>query len=163
MNVRDAAEADIAAITAIYRHHVRHGVASFELEPPDEAEMTRRWRGTLDAGSPFLVADQDGAVIGYAYVGPYRPRPAYRHTVENSVYVAHDCQKRGAGRALLGALIARCRSAGRKEMVAIIGDSGNTPSIALHRAFGFRHVGTLNNVGFKHERWLDSVIMQLSL
>lgn len=163
MFVRDANAGDMAAVTAIYGHHVLHGVASFEIDPPDAEEMERRRKAVIEADLPYLVAEHETAVVGYAYAGPYRSRPAYRHTVESSIYVAHDRQRLGAGRVLLEELIARCSAAGRREMVAIIGDSANTPSIALHHAFGFRHVGTLTGVGFKHGRWLDSVIMQRAL
>lgn len=161
--VRDAVEADVAVITAIYRHHVLHGVASFEIDPPDEAEMLRRRAGVLSAGLPYLVAEREGLVIGYAYAGLYRARPAYRNSIENSVYVDAGHHGLGAGKALMAELIARCRQAGRRQMIAIIGDSGNAASIRLHETFGFRHVGTLTDVGFKHGRWLDSVIMQLDL
>jgi L-amino acid N-acyltransferase YncA len=161
--VRPAREADLAAVTAIYREHVLHGSASFEIEPPDLAEMERRRAAIVDAGLPYLVAQVDGAVAGYAYAGPYRPRPAYRFTVEDSVYLAAGMQGRGLGRALLAALIEACREAGRRQMIAIIGDSANRASIGLHAALGFRHVGTLTDVGFKHGRWLDSVVMQRAL
>ena len=163
VQIRDAVDADQTAITAIYRHHVLNGLASFEIEPPDAAEMARRRAAIGTAGLPYLVAEQDGAVIGYAYAGPYRTRPAYHHTVENSVYVDVDRQGLGAGKALMAELITRCRTAGRRQMIAIIGDSANAASIGLHKAFGFRHAGTLTDVGFKHGRWLDSVIMQLDL
>jgi L-amino acid N-acyltransferase YncA len=161
--VRGAAAADIAAITAIYRHHVVHGVASFETDPPDETEMTRRRDSVVSADLPYLVAELKGLVIGYAYAGPYRTRPAYRNSIENSVYVHADHYGQGAGKALMAELIVRCRAAGLRQMIAIIGDSANTASIRLHEAFGFRNVGTLTDVGFKHDRWLDSVIMQLDL
>ena len=161
--VRPALEADLAAVAAIYREHVLNGSASFEIEPPDLAEMARRRAAILDAGLPYLVAEVEGAVAGYAYAGPYRPRPAYRFTVEDSVYLAPGMQGRGLCRALLGSLIALCREAGKRQMIAIIGDSANRASIGLHAALGFRHVGTLTDVGFKHGRWLDSVIMQLAL
>jgi len=163
MRVRDSVEADIPPVVVIYSHHVLHGVASFEIDPPDEAEMARRRDAVLEAGLPWLVAEQSGEVVGYAYAGPYRSRPAYRHSVENSVYVRHDRAGQGAGRALLAALVERCAAAGRREMIAIIGDSDNHASIGLHRALGFRHVGTFTDVGFKHGRWLDSVLMQLTL
>jgi L-amino acid N-acyltransferase YncA len=157
--IRDSLPSDVPAICAIYGHSVQSGVASFELSPPDEAEISRRRDATLAAGFPYLVAEEDGKTVGYAYAGAYRPRPAYRFTVENSVYVAPDQQRKGVGRALLPALIARCEAAGFRLMVAVIGDSGNHASIALHAAFGFTHAGLLPNVGWKHGRWLDSVLM----
>jgi L-amino acid N-acyltransferase YncA len=161
--VRAALAADLDAVTAIYGEHVRHGSASFEIEPPDLAEITRRHAAIVAAGLPYLVAQVGDEVAGYAYAGPYRPRPAYRFTVEDSVYLAPDMQGRGIGRALLASLIDVCRKDGRRQMIAIIGDSANQASIGLHAALGFRHVGTLCDVGFKHGRWLDSVIMQLEL
>src|SRR2546426_2694990 len=162
-NVRPATPSDIPAITRIYAHAVRHGTASFELDPPDEAEMTRRMRALLEGGYPYLVAEESGAVLGYAYAGPYRARPAYRYTVENSVYVAPEAHRRGVGRVLLDRLIAESESRGYRLMIAVIGDSAQTPSIELHRAAGFKLVGTFEAVGYKFERWLDSVLMQRSL
>jgi len=161
--MRLAIEADIPAITRIYAHAVRHGTASFEFEPPDEAEMTRRMRALLDAGYPYLVAEINSALAGYAYAGPYRTRPAYRYTVENSIYVAPQAQRRGVGRALLDRLIAESEARGYRLMIAVIGDSAQTPSIALHRAAGFKMVGAFEAVGYKFERWLDSVLMQRAL
>jgi L-amino acid N-acyltransferase YncA len=161
--IRPAAAADVGAIAVIYAHAVRFGTASFELEPPDAAEMARRQRTIVEAGYPYLVAHADGAVLGYAYAGPYRARPAYRWSVENSVYVAADAQRRGVGRALLDALIAEAERRGFRQMIAVIGDSAQVASIALHRAAGFRLVGTLEAVGFKHGRWLDTVLMQRPL
>ena len=157
--IRDSADRDLPAMTAIYAHAVRHGLASFELEPPDLAEMTRRRAAILVGGFPYLVAEADGRVAGYAYAGAYRSRPAYRFAVENSVYVAPDQHKAGIGRALLGALIERCTLAGFRIMVAVIGDSGNLASIRLHAACGFDHAGVLPGVGWKHGRWVDSVLM----
>lgn len=157
--IRDSAEADLAAITAIYGHAVRHGVASFELEPPDIAEMGRRRAAVLAGGYPHMVAERAGQVVGYTYASAYRPRPAYRFTVENSIYVAPDQHGGGVGRALMRELIARCEAAGFRLMIAVIGDSANAASIGLHSAFGFSHAGLLPNVGWKHERWLDSVLM----
>lgn len=157
--IRDSTEADLAAITAIYGHAVRTGVASFELEAPDLAEMARRRAAILAGGYPHLVAERAGVVAGYTYAGAYRPRPAYRFTVENSVYVSPDHHRLGVGQALLGALIARCEAAGFRLMVAVIGDSANAASIGLHGAFGFSHAGLLPNVGWKQNRWLDSVLM----
>src|SRR3954471_20548910 len=161
--VRPATPADIPAITRIYAHAVRHGTASFELEPPDEAEMMRRQRTLLDRGYPYLVAEIGGAVAGYAYAGPYRTRPAYRYTVENSIYIAPQAHRRGIGRLLLDRLIAECEARNYRLMIAVIGDSAQAPSIELHRAAGFRMVGTFEAVGYKFDRWLDSVLMQRAL
>lgn len=161
--IRPGAAADIPAITAIYAYAVRHGTASFELEPPDQAEMTRRRRTIVDSGYPYLVAERDGAVVGYAYASPYRLRPAYRWSVEDSIYVAPDATRLGTGTALLRELIVACEMRGLRQMIAVIGDSAQTPSIALHRQAGFRTVGTLTNIGFKFGRWLDSVLMQRAL
>lgn len=157
--IRDSTESDLPAIAAIYGHAVATGVASFELSPPDIPEMARRRAAILAGGFPHLVAEHRSQVAGYTYAGTYRPRPAYRFTVENSVYVAPDHQRLGIGHALLQALIARCEAAGLRLMVAVIGDSANAASIALHRACGFSHAGLLPNVGWKHDRWLDSVFM----
>jgi len=162
-HIRPATPADIPAITRIYAHAVRHGTASFELEPPDEAEMTRRQRALLDGGYPYLVAEIDGSVAGYAYAGPYRTRPAYRFSVENSIYVAPQAHRRGIGRVLLDALIVESEMRGYRLMIAVIGDSAQAPSIALHRAAGFKMVGAFEGVGYKFDRWLDSVLMQRPL
>ncbi|MFI4982077.1 MAG: GNAT family N-acetyltransferase [Nevskiales bacterium] len=159
ITIRGSTTADLPAITAIYDHAVRFGTASFELDPPDATEMGRRREAILASGYPHLVAELDGAIVGYSYAGPYRPRPAYRFTVEDSVYVAPDMQGRGIGRALLPALLQRCEANGYRIMIAVIGDTANTASIALHTAFGFRRAGVLPAVGWKHGRWLDSVMM----
>ena len=161
--VRPSVDADIPALTAIYAHAVIHGTASFELEPPSEAEMARRRAALLADGYPYLVAEAGGGVAGYAYAGAYRTRPAYRSTVEDSVYVAPALQGAGTGRALLGALIQACEVRGFRQMVAVIGDSASEGSRRLHEALGFRLVGTLQAVGYKHGRWLDSVLMQRAL
>jgi phosphinothricin acetyltransferase len=164
IEVRDSSDADLAAIEAIYGHHVRHGLGSFEETPPRREELARRRAEVLARGLPYLVAtDGSGTVLGYAYAGPYRTRSAYRHTVENSVYVAPAGTRRGVGRTLLAALIARCEAAGLRQMVAVIGDSGNAGSIGLHEALGFRRIGTLEAIGWKHGRWVDSVLMQRAL
>jgi L-amino acid N-acyltransferase YncA len=134
---------------------VLHGTASFELEPPDEGEMGRRQRALMDGDFPYLVAELDGVIAGYAYAGPYRLRPAYRFSVEDSVYVAAEMHGCGVGRALLDRLIAASEQRGFRQMIAVIGDSAQVASIALHRATGFRQVGTLQSVGFKFERWVD--------
>ena len=158
--IRDSTPGDVPTIAAIYGHAVRTGLASFEYDPPETAEIARRRAAILAAGYPHMVAaDAFGAVLGYAYVSAYRPRAAYRFTVENSIYVAADAHGRGVGRILLGALIARCTEQGFRLMVAVIGDSGNAASIGLHRACGFIPAGTLPDVGWKDGRWVDSVLM----
>ncbi len=160
-----ATPADIPAIQRIYAHHVLHGFASFEETPPDAAELTRRWSAIVDAGLPYFCAvDATAAtVLGYAYAGPYRPRSAYRYCVEDSIYLAPGATGRGVGRALLERLIERCAEIGKRQMVAVIGDSANQASVALHRTCGFRPVGTFEAIGFKHGRWVDSVLMQRPL
>ena len=162
-SIRPSRPEDVAPICAIYAHHVRHGLSSFELDPPEVAEMARRRQDILDAGLPYLVAELDGAVAGFASAGPYRRRPAYRYTVESTVYVADWAARRGVGRMLLEALIAACEAAGKRRMVAVIGDSANDASIGLHASLGFSHAGTLKDVGYKHGRWLDAVLMQRGL
>jgi phosphinothricin acetyltransferase len=161
--LRPATAADVAAIAAIYRPAVLAGTASFEVEPPDETEMLRRFTAITGAGYPYLVAVLDGQVVGYAYASAYRARPAYRFTVENSVYVAAEVQGQGIGALLLQALIDAATSKGYRLMVAVIGDSRNAASIALHRSAGFTFCGTIHSVGYKLDRWLDSVIMELRL
>jgi phosphinothricin acetyltransferase len=161
--IGDATEAEMAAAQRIYEPEVRWGYASFEETPPDVAEMARRRLEVLSLGLPYLVAERDGALLGYAYAGSYRSRPAYRWTVEDSVYVSADAQGCGVGSALLAELIARCEAGPWRQMVAVIGDSRNASSIALHARLGFRPVGTFENVGFKLGRWLDSVLMQRPL
>jgi len=161
--IRPAQPRDLAAITRIYDHAVRHGTASFEIEPPDEREMARRYEALRAGGYPYLVAELDGAIVGYAYAGPYRARAAYRWSVEDTIYVAPSSQRRGIGRALLERLIADAEAGGFRQMIAVIGDSANASSIELHRAAGFRMVGTFDNVGFKFGRSLDSVLMQRPL
>jgi len=161
--VRPAVLADIPAITRIYAHAVDHGTASFELTAPDQGEMTRRFNELTTGGFPYLVAVIDGTVVGFAYAGPYRARPAYRFTVENSVYVAHDSHRRGVGKALLDALIEASTEKGFRLMVAVIGDSNQAASIGLHEAAGFKHAGVFENIGYKFDRWLDTVLMQRAL
>lgn len=166
LTIRQAEESDIPAIQAIYAHHVLHGVASFELEPPDQAEMLRRRTDVLARGLPYLVAEDQpgsGAILGFAYAAPYRARPAYRWALEDSVYVLPGEGGKGIGSALLSALITRCTELGYRQMIAVIGDSANEGSIRLHARHGFRDCGVLTSVGFKHGRWLDSVFMQLAL
>lgn len=161
--IRDALEADMDAVAAIYAHHVLTGIASFEETPPSPAEMTARRAAVLALGAPYLVAELDGRVVGFAYAGSYRARPAYRHTVEDSVYVAPHAHGRGLGRALLAEVVARCEAGPFRQMIAVIGDSENAGSIALHAALGFRSVGTFAAVGFKFGRWVDCVLMQRAL
>jgi phosphinothricin acetyltransferase len=163
LSIRPAIADDIPAITRIYAHAVMHGTATFELEPPDEAEMLRRFK-KLRAGSfPYIVAEVDGAVAGYAYAGAFRERPAYRFTVEDSIYIAPQMHRCGIGRALLTRLIADSEAAGFRQMMAVIGDSGQAASIAVHRACGFKDSGVFEAVGFKFGRWLDTVQMQRPL
>jgi L-amino acid N-acyltransferase YncA len=161
--IRPSRENDIPAITAIYAHAVQHGTASFELEPPNEAEMARRRNALLADGFPYLVAEKAGDILGYAYAGQYRPRPAYRYAVEDSLYIAPEHQGRGIGKALLAELVTICEGIGFRQMVAVIGDSQSLGSIATHRACGFEPSGVVRNVGFKHGRWLDQVLMQRPL
>jgi L-amino acid N-acyltransferase YncA len=163
MNLRPALPADIPAIAAIYGHHVIHGLASFETEPPSAAEMTSRHAAIVASGYPYLVATDDAQVLGYAYASAFRTRPAYRYTVEDSVYVAPDAVGRGTGRALLTRLIAECEARGYRQMLAVIGDSDNAPSIRLHAACGFGRMAVFNGTGFKHGRWVDTVFMQRAL
>lgn len=161
--LRPAREADIPVIRAIYAEAVVNGLASFELDPPDEAEMTRRMRVILDGGFPYLVAEAEGHILGYAYASHYRTRPAYRFSVENSIYVDGEARGRGVGRRLIERLIEECTARGHRQMLAVIGDSGNAASIGLHAAAGFARVGLLPSIGWKHGRWVDSVLMQRPL
>lgn len=164
LQVRDAADADLPAIQFIYAHHVLHGLASFEEVPPGVDELRTRLATVRAAGLPYLVAEVDGAVAGYAYATLYRPRSAYRHTVEDSVYVAQGMAGRGIGAALLSTLITRCEAGPWRQMMATIGQGdGNRGSIALHTRMGFTRIGVLRSVGFKHGQWLDTVLMQRPL
>jgi L-amino acid N-acyltransferase YncA len=163
ISIRPSRDADMETITAIYSHHVLHGTASFETVPPSIEEMTRRRLDMAQRGFPYLVAEAGGVVTGYPYAGSYRPRPAYRDTVENSVYLRPDAIGRGIGKRLLTALVAACEGLGFRQMVAVVGDSSNTPSIRLHERCGFRLVGTLRAVGYKHGKWLDTVLLQRTL
>ncbi|MBM3622181.1 MAG: N-acetyltransferase family protein [Alphaproteobacteria bacterium] len=163
LTVRDSRDDDLPSITAIYGYHVRHGLASFEEEAPPLEEMAKRRAGYLAAGYPYIVAEAEGHVLGYAYVSAYRPRPAYRFAVENSVYIDQDARRGGIGSALLPVLIGRCVALGYRQMIAVIGDSANAASIGLHAKFGFREIGVIRSIGFKHGRWVDSVLMQRAL
>jgi phosphinothricin acetyltransferase len=163
MIIRPSDLCDIPEIRGIYAKEVQHGTASFETEPPDLEEMTTRWKRIKADGFPFLVAELHGNIAGYAYASRYRSRPAYRHTVENSVYVAEWARQQGVGRTLLVDLIQACEDLGLRQMIAVIGDSNHVASIALHKKLGFRLVGTLDDVGLKFGGWLDTVIMQRAL
>jgi phosphinothricin acetyltransferase len=162
-SITDARPAHISAIHRIYAHWVLHGLASFEEVPPDAAEMDRRRLSVQELKLPYLVAEDGGEVLGFAYAGPYRPRSGYRFTVEDSVYVAPGTHGKGIGRRLLSEVVARAEALGRLQMLAVIGDSGNAASIGLHAALGFRQIGTMRSVGFKFGRWVDTVIMQRAL
>ncbi len=158
--MRPAAPEDFAAIHSIYAHHVLNGLASFEEEPPPPAEMRRRYDEIAGGGLPYVVADFAGTVAGYGYCALYRTRSAYRYSLEDSVYVRPDVQGRGVGSAILAELIRACEALEYRQLIAVIGDSANLPSIALHASLGFLRVGTLRSVGFKFGRWVDSVVMQ---
>jgi L-amino acid N-acyltransferase YncA len=161
--IRPTTVADLPSVTEIYAHEVREGTATFELVPPDLAEMTRRFQALMDGDFPYLVAELDGSVVGYAYASSYRPRPAYRFTVENSVYLRPAIHRRGIGRQLLERLIAECERRGFRQMIAVIGDSANAASIRVHARCGFQMIGTHPSVGLKFGRWLDTVMMQREL
>lgn len=161
--IRDARDSDMDAVQRIYTPYVLHGLATFEETPPSEVELLLRRQQVLSAGLPYLVAALDGQVVGYAYATLYRVRAAYRHTVEDSVYVADSFHGRGIGRALLTEVITRCEATDRRQMIAIIGDSGDAASIALHQRLGFEPIGTLRAVGFKLGQWVDTILMQRSL
>jgi len=161
--IRPATTADLAAIQPIYAHHVLTGSASFEEVPPDVEEMGRRYAALTEAGYPYLAAEVEGRLLGYAYCGPYRPRAAYRYSVEDSIYLAPEAAGRGLGKRLLAALIERATAIGKRQMIAVIGDSANLASVGLHAALGFRRIGVIEAVGFKHGRWVDSVLMQRAL
>jgi L-amino acid N-acyltransferase YncA len=161
--IRPSTAADLPAITAIYGWNVLHGTGTFELDAPDEPEMARRRDDVLAKGLPWLVAERNGAVQGYAYANHFRPRRAYRFCVEDSVYLADDAKGRGLGRLLLAELMARCEAAGARQMLAVIGDSANLGSIGVHRTLGFEPVGVMKAAGWKFDRWLDVVVMQKSL
>lgn len=161
--IRPSAEADLPAITRIYRHAVLHGTGTFELEPPDEAAMAERRQGVLANGLPWLVAERDGAVLGYAYANLFRPRRAYRFCLEDSIYLDESARGQGIGRLLLAELIGQCEARGARQMLAVIGDSANAGSIGVHRACGFEPAGVFRSAGWKFDRWRDVVLMQRSL
>jgi L-amino acid N-acyltransferase YncA len=161
--LRHATEADMAGVTRIYGEHVAQGLASFEETPPSLEDMLNRFRALKSQSFPYIVAERNNAVVGYAYAAPYRTRSAYRFTIEDSVYVDRKAAGEGIGRALLSRLIQECETGPWRQMIAIIGNSGNKASIALHESLGFSLVGILREVGFKHEQWVDSVVMQRAL
>lgn len=161
--IRPSDAADVPALAAIYAHHVLHGTGTFELEAPLDAEMARRRDDVLAKGLPWLVAERGGELLGYAYANHFKPRPAYRFCLEDSIYLAPGAQGHGLGRLLLAELMARCEAAGTRQMIAVIGDSANLGSIGVHRTLGFEHVGTMKAAGWKFGRWLDVVVMQRSL
>ena len=163
LEIRPAIASDLPSVTEIYADAVRFGTATFELVPPDLAEMTRRFQALMDGGFPYFVAVLEGRVAGYAYAGPYRPRPAYRFAVENSVYLQPAIHRRGIGQQLLQRLIRECEARGFRQMIAVIGDSANAGSIGVHKKCGFQMIGTHPSVGFKFGRWLDTVTMQRAL
>ena len=161
--IRPAKTSDIPAVTRIYAHAVEHGTASFELEPPDEAEMARRQEALLTKNYPYLVAERAGIVTGFAYAGPYRDRRAYDWCVEDSIYIAPEFHRQGIGRLLLTRLVTESEALGFRQMIGVIGDTANTASVAVHAAAGFRLIGTFQPIGYKHGRWLDTVLMQRAL
>jgi L-amino acid N-acyltransferase YncA len=163
VEIRPSDESDVGAIATIYRHHVLHGLASFEEVPPEPGEIASRRREIVARGLPYLVAERSGRVLGYCYAGPYRPRSAYRFTLEDSVYIDAAEVGRGVGRALLGSLLERCAELGYRQMVAVVGGSDTWPSIRLHAGLGFTQVGVLSAVGFKFGSWVDIVLMQRAL
>jgi phosphinothricin acetyltransferase len=163
VSLRPATEADMADVQRIYGHHVAYGLASFEETPPSVDDMSARFRALKTRSFPYIVAERRAEIVGYAYAGPYRTRPAYRFTIEDSVYVDRQAAGQGIGRALLGRLIEECEKGPWRQMIAIIGNSENRVSIALHQSRGFRMVGTLRQVGFKHDQWVDTVLMQRAL
>jgi L-amino acid N-acyltransferase YncA len=161
--IRPSQSADVPAIAAIYAHHVRHGTGTFETEPPSDADMAQRRADVLAKGLPYLVAEQGGRVLGFAYCNWFKPRPAYRFSAEDSVYVAHDAPRQGIGRALLAELSGQAERTGVRKLIAVIGDSGNHGSVGVHRATGFTDVGVLKSCGWKFGRWLDVVLMEKPL
>ena len=163
LEIRPATAADLPSVTEIYEHAVRFGTATFELIPPDLVEMTRRFGTLMDGGFPYVVAAVEGRVVGYAYAGAYRPRPAYRFTVENSVYLQPTIHRKGIGLQLLQRLIAECEARGYRQMIAVIGGRETVASIRLHEALGFTHIGVFPAIGFKFGRWIDTVLMQRAL
>lgn len=163
LTLRPSTDADVPAITAIYAHHVLHGTGTFETTPPTEGDMANRRLDVLGRGLPYLVAEQAGRVVGFAYCQWFKPRPAYRYSAEDSIYLHPDAAGQGLGKQLLTALVHQARQAGLRKLIAVIGDSGNAGSIGVHRSVGFSHVGTIRSCGWKFGRWLDIVLMEMPL
>lgn len=161
--IRPSRDEDIPAITAIYRHHVLTGTGTFEIDPPSESDMLSRRADVLAKGLPYLVVEEDGQVLGFAYCNWFKPRPAYRFSAEDSIYMAADAHHKGLGKALLAELCAQAERAGVRKFLAVIGDSCNAGSIGVHRSVGFTHVGIIQSCGWKFERWLDVVMMEKTL
>lgn len=163
-NIRPSTESDIPAITAIYRHHVLHGTGTFEIDPPSEQDMAARRADVLSRGLPYLVAEgEDGQILGFSYANWFKPRPAYRFSAEDSIYVADSARGQGLGRLLLQALCDQAQAAGVRKLLAVIGDSANAGSIGVHRAAGFGEIGVMRSMGWKFDRWLDIVLMEKTL
>ncbi|MEG2631812.1 MAG: N-acetyltransferase family protein [Comamonas sp.] len=163
-NIRASNESDIPAITAIYRHHVLHGTGTFEIDPPSEQDMTARRADVLSRGLPYLVAEgDDGRILGFSYANWFKPRPAYRFSAEDSIYVADGARGQGVGRLLLQALCDQAQAVGVRKLLAVIGDSANAGSIGVHRAAGFSEIGVMRSMGWKFDRWLDIVLMEKTL
>ena len=163
IQIRDSLDSDLPAITAIYAHHVLHGTGTFEIDPPSQADMAARRADVLGRALPWLVAEQDGQVLGYAYANWFKPRPAYRFSAEDSIYIADAARGQGVGRRLLQALVDECERRGVRKLLAVIGDSANAGSIGLHRSVGFQDVGVITGCGWKFDRWLDIVLMEKAL
>jgi L-amino acid N-acyltransferase YncA len=163
MLIRNTTDDDVIAVQAIYSHWVLHGTASFEIEPPSVDEIRQRRNDVLAKGLPYLCAEHEGTLIGYAYANSFRPRPAYRFCVEHSVYAHPDARRSGVARLLMAELVTRCEQAGARQMIAVIGGVDNKASIALHSVMGFEHVGVMSGTGWKFDRWLDTVLMQRTL
>ena len=163
LHIRPSTPADLPAITAIYAWNVLHGTGTFELDVPEQTEISRRRDDVLSKGLPWLVAERDGDLLGYAYANHFRPRRAYRFCLEDSVYLAEAAQGQGVGTLLLAELMARCEALGARQMLAVIGDSANLGSVGVHRTLGFEQVGILKAAGWKFDRWLDVVLMQKAL
>jgi phosphinothricin acetyltransferase len=163
LTLRPSSEQDLPAITAIYEHHVLHGTGTFETTPPTEADMAARRADVLAKGLPYLVAEKGGRVLGFAYCQWFKPRPAYRFSAEDSIYLHPDAAGQGMGRQLLTALIHQAEAAGVRKLIAVIGDSSNAGSVGVHRSLGFRKVGVIESCGWKFGRWLDIVLMDKAL